>query len=171
LKDSKEPIYGRNDQTNETTTKDTSIHLKDKFVQRESKGKGGFGIVYKYFNKETGNDVAIKSWASQGNNIDEEHMLNKTKKISKEHEKEKNFLDYYGKHKLLHNSLKILIMECGECSLADILKTGKIYNSREIIYILSHLVEGFAFLQEHGIAHGDIKPKNIILIKQRHKLF
>ena len=141
-----------------------SISLKD-YVSLELKGKGGFGLVRKCFNKNTGDDVVIK-FNTKGNSANEENILNMIKEIPEKHnknEKKKYLIEYYGKYTLPHNNQKMFIMEYGNCCLADILKAGKKYNNEEILYVLYYLVAGFAFLQENGIAHGDIKPGNIIL--------
>ena len=39
----------------------------------------------------------------------------------------------------------------------------KFYREREIISILKQLISGLSFLQNHKIAHRDIKPQNILI--------
>ena len=56
-------------------------------------------------------------------------------------------------------------MEYGNVPLSKILEAKKIYTSEELAFVMQSLVESFKILQDNGISHGDIKPHNIILVK------
>ena len=67
------------------------------------------------------------------------------------------------------NRLAYILMEIGETSLANYLeihKSSKKYLSLKLIKkLMTVLIKGFAFLQDQNIAHQDIKPENILIMK------
>ena len=66
-------------------------------------------------------------------------------------------------------------MEKGECDWeSEILNRKTIknyYTEPELLFILTNLVGTFAFLQQKGISHRDVKPQNILLFgKNEYKI-
>ena len=59
----------------------------------------------------------------------------------------------------------ILKMESGSATLDNILEAGKVFTCAELVYVQRKIVEGFAILQENGIANRDVKPQNIVLVE------
>ena len=80
--------------------------------------------------------------------------------------KNDRFLKYYGilSYKQ-QEGLCLLSMEYGEATLSNILKAGKNYASEELASVMESVVESFKILQDNGICNRDVKPQNIILVK------
>ena len=78
------------------------------------------------------------------------------------------FLNYFGIFK--ERSTYVMEMEIGLIDLQSLLKQRKkddcLYTQEEIFYILLHLLDQFIFLEEHNIAHRDVKSGNIVIIER-----
>ena len=60
------------------------------------------------------------------------------------------------------------VMEFVEgCTVYDELATGKVYDEAEAIEIITQVAEALLHAHERGIIHRDVKPKNIMLTKDR----
>lgn len=130
-------------------------------------GRGGFSVVQKAYDKKNGKYLALK-YFDKGLS---EHVLNQIKLednlltlingLNSIH-----FLKYHGVFKDPNQEEGILLsMESGLATLDDILESGKVYESEEIFFVFLNLIEGLSMLQENGIANRDLKPQNIILVK------
>lgn len=75
----------------------------------------------------------------------------------------KNFDEY--------NFVFYVLMEVANCDwekeLQNRQKEKAYYTEEEIIYILQNLVDTFAYLQQIGVCHRDIKPQNILCFGER----
>ena len=78
----------------------------------------------------------------------------------------KNFDDY--------NFAFYVLMEVANCDwereLLNRAKHKAFYTEDEIVYILQSLVDTFAYLQQLGICHRDIKPQNILCFGEKYKI-
>ena len=78
----------------------------------------------------------------------------------------KNFDDY--------NFAFYVLMEVANCDwereLLNRAKHKAFYTEDEIVYILQNLVDTFAYLQQLGICHRDIKPQNILCFGEKYKI-
>ncbi len=64
--------------------------------------------------------------------------------------------------------LHYFVMEFVEgCTVYDELAEGKVYNEREAIHIVAQIGEALLHAHERGFIHRDVKPKNIMLTKER----
>lgn len=52
--------------------------------------------------------------------------------------------------------------------IRDILNEGQILPVREVLDIVSQVALGLAYAHEHGIVHRDVKPSNIMMIRDGH---
>ena len=59
----------------------------------------------------------------------------------------------------------ILKTESGFCTLEEIIKSGKSYNSSEILYFLQKMSETLFLLESSGISHRDLKSNSVILVE------
>lgn len=151
------------------------IFDESKLFWLEVLGEGGSGSVHKAYDKHDAQFIAIKKFTDQKMSKEkkweeimvEDYMLQSIEKIrSNKLENEQYFLKYYGVFRNLQDPDSfILQMENGRVSLEEILKAGKRYTCAELIYVHRKLAEGFAILQENGIANRDVKPGNIILVE------
>jgi len=72
------------------------------------------------------------------------------------------------KHFSIRKSPKIkvfFLIECGICTITDILEYRHNYSEPEIAYILSQLIKSLTALKKLGISHRNLKLDNIILQK------
>ena len=132
-------------------------------------GKGGFGIVFKFYEKITGDFFAIKFNTNKEDFEDmiyENDIMNKIEEINKDN----IFLGYKG---LFRDKTEadtcLIIMESGVIDLLQILKMRKHYSLSNALYIFKSLLIQLNYLQENGIAHRDIKPANVMLVEDKTK--
>ena len=131
-----------------------------KLTQDNRLGQGGFGTVYRGFDKKSNKDVAIKE-------VDKEKHPNFC-------ERERNFM-----RKCSHeNIIKLLdyeedgtkcffIMEyCPEGNLDDFVKPKDIDLWTCLCY-MKDIVAGLLFMHESVICHRDLKPTNILVKSDR----
>lgn len=132
-------------------------------------GTGGSGSVQKFYDTQKRQFIAIKKSLEmqESDTLLENDLLKEVEKIRSTRKKnEQYFLQYHGvfcdpkKPKSLS-----LHLEQGLFSLKNILKGGKKYPCKELIHVHRKLSEGYALLQENGIANRDVKPDNIILVE------
>lgn len=149
------------------------IFDESKLFWLEMLGEGGSASVHKAYDKHEAQFIAIKKFTDKNKPIEEkwaeimveDNMLQAIENIrSNRKDNEQYFLKYSGVFRNIQDPDSfILQMENGRVSLDDILRAGKKYTCAELIYVHRKLSEGFAILQENGIANRDVKPGNIIL--------
>lgn len=136
-------------------------------------GKGGFGNVYKAFDKNKLKFVAVKDIIRT-----EDLDLNALRGIFTENlvlravrrlNTDDRFLKFYRIYKREVNQVPVysLVMENG---IADLKKMCELrrnddneYSEEEFSHILYRLCKQFAKLERHGISQRDVKPQNFIL--------
>ena len=62
-------------------------------------------------------------------------------------------------------------MELALTDLNEVIDNGHIYENQELIYVLKSILHSLHVLENHGIVHRDIKPKNILIFKQGDKIY
>jgi serine/threonine-protein kinase len=66
------------------------------------------------------------------------------------------------------NGFHYFVMEFVEgCTVYDELADGKVYSEQEAIDIISQIARALLHAHERGFIHRDVKPKNIMLTKER----
>ena len=137
-------------------------------------GEGGFGLVRKTHNKRTNTFLAFKYYPIKENTdyeeiladiLAEDFILKQVDRI--QHPK---LLRYYGLRRdpKKHNNI-VLIMESGITSIGDLIQVGIRFSQEEVLYFLNEVVEQLVLLQAYGVCNRDIKPANIIIIKNGQK--
>ena len=133
-------------------------------------GKGSNGKIYLVQDLQTNQEFALKSIL-----IDNEIELKKREeeynliyKIAYENP-ELKIINIYGleiKKIDRYNIFLNILMEKGdydwETEIINRKKNQNYYTEQELFYILMNLVRTFAYLQQKGISHRDVKPQNIL---------
>lgn len=135
-------------------------------VNLEELGAGAFGKVSRAYDKTMKSLVVLK-YMSKVNKENEDTLdgiryeMAIMKRINKL--KNPNFLRFYGVFKT--KDQYILEIESGEIDLKQILDFRQNYQIEEATYILNSLAHDYKILEDHGIAHCDVKPDNVILVR------
>ena len=125
-------------------------------------GKGGFGHVFKAYDKDVRRHVAIKVL----NSVDDKEIV---RRFSEEAAvvgrlNHKNIVTLYESG--LFNGLPFLVMELLEGEdLKDALEARHQFSLLEKVRILCQVAEGLNSAHSAGIVHRDVKPANIMLLK------
>ncbi len=142
--------------------------LEDKSVKKyiitdKRLGKGSSATVYKGYNKETKEKVAVKIF----------ELDNVNKKIERRAFREINILktldhpniikiyDYF--HSKENNNIYLFLEYCENGCLKKFLGEGGYLEERNAKKIMKQIRNGIKYLYENNIFHRDIKPGNILL--------
>ena len=129
---------------------------------RDLLGKGGFGRVYRAYDRIEHEYVAIKLQV-----VDPEHP---ELRLSKEVEKVQQYVHrYIARYKgcytipSLGGEMDIAVMKYYKDGSLDALIKSKKLDLEARFVMLRQILEGIAFLHSHGIIHRDLKPQNILI--------
>ena len=133
-------------------------------------GKGGFSKVYKAFDKIRKRYVALKFY--KGNVSDKYDIISEINRM--DDMVHPNLIRYYDANIIESvnaigetEQIQVGIMEYANAG--DISSFFKVTRSREMVSsIIKDILRGLAYLHENGIAHRDLKPKNILLSKDKN---
>ncbi len=170
--DSKKPQGSLRDKISVTKTLETTPEglgkgelFAGRFELIEELGAGGMGIVYRAYDKEVGEEIAVKvlhaEIARDEQVVDRfRNEIKLARRISHRHVCRMHELHQDGKQLFITmeyvsgRDLKALIKESGP------LATGK------AVSIAKQVVEGLAEAHELGVIHRDLKPQNIMVDKE-----
>ncbi len=132
-------------------------------------GKGGFSRVYKAYDNIRKRYVALKFY--KGNVSDKYDIISEINRM--DDMVHPNLIRYYDANIIESvnaigetEQIQVGIMEYANAG--DISSFFKVQRSPEIISsIIKDILKGLAYLHENGIAHRDLKPKNILLSKNK----
>ena len=138
----------------------------------KSLGEGGYGIVYEAESPTVGR-VAAKTLHQLANadetdeayiNLEEENFYQEVEALMKF--SHANIIKFHGVWFDTKNNRKIpyIISEIGECSFHKFL-TNQISKAQAVKFA-HQIAAGIKFVHENSVAHRDIKPQNIVLVKQ-----
>ncbi|XP_044042976.1 homeodomain-interacting protein kinase 2-like isoform X2 [Siniperca chuatsi] len=117
-------------------------------------GSGDYGTVAKCKNRDTGEPVAIKASILQElmrQNLDQYNIV--------------KFYDWYQM-----NNRTGLVLELLDMNLLDYMKEDRL-PLKDIRVIIQQLATAFNALRSVGVIHGDLKPDNIMLVKDQEQSF
>jgi serine/threonine protein kinase len=137
----------------------------DKIVVDNQIGEGNYGKIYKAVYK--GKSMAMKKLLFD----DEQKLLhNKLEYRIMHTNKHKNIPEIYGSYEKRLDPTTIslyVLMELAICDwdkeILERAKAKNYYSEKELIAILKQMLAVLAILQGKDIAHGDIKPSNILV--------
>jgi len=137
----------------------------------EELGEGSFGKVYKAYDYNLNSLVALKIFKHEYHTKNQLKVFKELELLSKLNGlKHKAFIKFHKAFELPdlnENGQDLaLSMEYGLLTLEEALQMKK-YKISEIVYILKYLIEGLAKAEEIKVANRDIKPNNIILVKDQ----
>lgn len=127
-------------------------------VQRKYIGKGSFSKIYKGYNVNTKDTVAVKI-IKKKNIIDEKLILREISVM-----KIMNHINILKLKDVLNSNNKYyLILEfCDNGNLKEYM-TDKILNEEQLYYYMNQIKDGIGELYKHNIIHRDLKPQNILV--------
>ncbi len=137
-------------------------------------GKGSNGKIYMVEDLQTQQTFALKSMLidNEAELKQREEQYNLIYKIAYENP-ELKIINIYGLELRKidrYNMFLNILMEKADCDWeTEILnrkKNKRFYTEQELYFILMNLVGTFAFLQEKGISHRDVKPQNILCFRK-----
>lgn len=124
---------------------------------------GSYGEVFKAFNKQTGNIVAVKKWAVSSD------LESLKKEIRVLRECQSSYIVGYYESYIKDDELWLVIEYCNAGSVIDLIKYGKHqYNEHEIGSIIKAVLRGLVYLHSRKMIHRDIKAGNILLNLDGH---
>ena len=127
----------------------------------EKIGKGSFSTVYKGYNRETLEIVAIKQIDIDSNNKKLVNRLNIEIEIMKKlnHKNIIKLIDVYNDS----DGCVYIIMEyCSNNNLTKFIK-NRAMKEKHVLRIMKQIFAGLKYLISNNIAHRDLKPQNILL--------
>ena len=142
-------------------------------------GRGSNGKIYLVEDIQTHQRFALKSMLidNEADLKQREEQYNLIYKMAYENP-ELKIINIYGlelRKVDRYNMFLNVLMEKGDCDWeTEILnrkKNKNYYTEQELYYILTNLVGTFAFLQQKGLSHRDVKPQNILCFgKNEYKI-
>ncbi|KAJ3415585.1 Suppressor of Sensor Kinase (SLN1) [Chytridiales sp. JEL 0842] len=123
-------------------------------------GIGSTGTVYMAINLDTGGLMAVKEL--QIKLLDDDALVNARRELGLHQEIHgPHVVEYYGVE--IHRDRILIFLEYCPDSLANLLKAGPIDDEKTIASYTRQILLGLEFLHNKGIAHRDIKPRNILI--------
>ncbi|KAI9593547.1 kinase-like domain-containing protein [Syncephalis fuscata] len=135
-----------------------NVHRRYK-ITNDFLGKGGFGAVRLALDRNTGQRVAVKIVARRNN---EESIINEINAL-RSIKGYPHFVMYLDERYTAHNVYIVLPYMAGG-DLARYVRRHGPLPEMEVKHIFKQLFEGVLILHSLNIAHGDIKPHNILLV-------
>jgi serine/threonine protein kinase len=142
------------------------IEKLGRYVIVEEIGQGAMGVVYKAVDPLIDRTVAIKTI-----NLDlsKEELVNFEKRFQREVQSagklnHPNIVTVYDVGRT--EGVAYMAMEFLEGKeLREILDSGVVLPIEKIAHIASQVADGLGFAHEHGIVHRDVKPANVMVMK------
>lgn len=133
------------------------------YKRTEIVGRGKFGVVYKGFNKQTKQIVAIKV-LNLDTQEDEVNEVQQEIAILTDLKNVPNVTHYYG---CFLNDMKLwIIMDyCAGGSIRTLLKPG-VFEEKYIGVIVRELLIALSAVHKLGVIHRDIKSANVLITKE-----
>lgn len=138
--------------------------LNDRYMITEVIGVGGMAYVYKAFDKVCNRVVAVKILKDEFMSDAQfrRRFTNESKAITMlSHD---NIVDVYDVS-LEGDSLYIVMEYIDGITLKEYISQKGILSDTEALHFIKQILNGLAHAHERGIVHRDIKPHNIILLK------
>ena len=179
-KNPKQSIQIKKTKINKINKNNNNFNINDYKIIKKI-GQGSFGQIYliedKYQNKFAMKKIIVTS-EKDIKKIEKEYQILIDLNSNAQNDKNLNLVKIYGfSSKKLDPTTHVIyvLMELAitdwENEILKRQKTRKYYTEKELMTILSSLINTFADLQRQNISHRDIKPQNILIFKDnKYKL-
>ena len=159
----KRKFFGpKNDDSDLYYPLETQTTFKDNYILKEQICKGTFGKVYKCIQISTGNEYAVKIMLNKKNLTSVKNEIHILKSVS-----HPNIVEYKDSY-INETSTHIVTEYCDSSDLFDyvINNDGRIKNEREVINVVTQILQGLKYLHDKNIIHRDLKLSNILFHKK-----
>ena len=136
-----------------------STNMENKYSIGKFLGKGHFAVVHLAKNRETGEEVAIKT-------------VTLTSKNEETIKKEVSILERVAKHPSIVHLYNVYITKDKVCMVMELCEGGELfgrlvrsgpYTERSGQVHMRQVAEALQFLHQNNIIHRDLKPENLLL--------
>ncbi|KAI7824262.1 kinase-like domain-containing protein [Kickxella alabastrina] len=128
-------------------------------------GKGAAGSVYRGINLRTGGVVAIKQIRKEGFSSYDEIEAARMEIDMLRDLNHRNIVKYIG-YEQTEDELDIILEYCEGGSLQNILRKFSKFPENLVGVYVAQILDGLSYLHSNAILHRDIKPGNILLLKE-----
>ena len=122
-------------------------------------GGGGYGVVLSAV--MNGKTIAVK-FSFRSDATKTKRLLQKVTKF--------NYKFVMKTYALTDKNYKVLAMECGQYDLhhhmASLAKKGQLIAYRCVEVYTKNIIQGMKYLHRNGYSHNDLKPSNILIVRQ-----
>lgn len=136
------------------------VKIIDNYVLEREIGKGQFGNVYKSYNKDTGEDLAVKAVCRKKLKGKFYELLENEIKVLKTC-KNNNIIRLYDIKKT-QNNIYLVLEYCNEGDLMEYLKSKNRLTEDEAVDFFIQIMNAFKTLYKNKIMHRDFKLANIL---------
>jgi len=134
--------------------------FRDRFTLGEELGRGGFSIVKKGVENESGVAYAIKIIA-KNQSEDELALLRREIEIMRKLRHE-HIIALHSVYDEEENIFLVLELATGGELFDQIISKGT-YSEKDAANIIRQILEAVAYMHSNGIAHRDLKPENLLV--------
>ncbi|KAM9838325.1 mitogen-activated protein kinase 15 [Aulostomus maculatus] len=138
-------------------------HISLRYEMKKRLGKGAYGIVWKAFDRQTGEIVAVKKiFDAFRNRTDAQRTF-----------REIMFLQEFGEHPNIITLLNVirakndkdiyLVFEYMDTDLHAVIKKGTLLKDIHKRYVMYQLLKAIKYLHSGSVIHRDLKPSNVLL--------
>lgn len=141
------------------------------YVIERQLGQGAFGSVYLASNRQTGEQVALKVMRAKVA-VDEKMRQRFQREIEITKDLHHPNVVALREHGSLGQAFYFTMEYCTGGNLRELMKEygGKI-PLQEAIPIMRKILEGLAYLHQKGYIHRDLKPQNILIVRQGQNIY
>lgn len=155
------PSYVPTESSDSRSALEIGLELAGRYVVERKLGEGGYGSVYRSFDKELCRTVAVKI-AHRGVGRDAEALLAEARRAATL--RHPNIVNVYdvGRH---DGSVFIVSELIDGATLAELIAAKKIDADR-VRSVISDVANALSFAHKQGFVHRDVKPSNILIDEQ-----
>ncbi|GJU43685.1 cyclin-dependent kinase F-4-like protein [Tanacetum coccineum] len=141
----------------------------EKYQRLENLGHGSFGVVFKAFNKQTHEVVALKKLMTKFYSSEDCKNLSEVKSLIKMNNNHPNIIRL--QEIIKEKNELFLVFEYMECNLYQrMIQHETPFSETEIRNMCFQVFHGLAYMHQRGYFHRDLKPENLLMNKDIVKI-